>query len=172
MEKGNEKITALLRTHRKVLIVIDESHNLRNDKSSRYDYLLKNILQQYPDTDFKILELSATPINTKISDVRNQIKLFVRGNDKGFDIEDFDYINSLAGVFASAQKKIAKWQDGDDHSVKELIRLLPDKFFNLTDKLVIARTRAMIERNSNENLGFPHKNKPENLFVTINKLGN
>ncbi len=172
MDKSNEKITALLRTHRKVLIVIDESHNLRNDKSSRYDYLLKNILQQYPDTDFKILELSATPINTKIADVRNQIKLFVRGNDKGFDIEDFDYINSLAGVFASAQKKIAKWQDGNDHSVKELIRLLPDKFFNLTDKLVIARTRAMIERNSNENLGFPHKNKPENLFVTINKLGN
>ena len=75
-------------------------------------------------------------------------------------------------MFASAQKKITKWQDGDDHSVKELIRLLPDKFFNLTDKLVIARTRAMIERNSNENLGFPHKNKPENLFVTINKLGN
>ena len=172
LEKGNEKMTALLRTHRKVLIVIDESHNLRNDKSSRYNFLMDNILNQYPDTDFKILELSATPINTNISDVRNQLKLFVRGNDRGFDIEDFDHIASLTGVFATAQKKIRRWQEGDDHSVKELIRLLPDKFFNLTDKLVIARTRAMIERSSNESLGFPHKNKPENLFVTINSLGN
>ena len=172
LEKGNEKMTPLLRTHRKVLFVIDESHNLRNDKSSRYNVLLKDILQQYPDTDFKILELSATPINTKISDVRNQIKLFVRGNEKGFDTEDFDYINSLQGLFALAQKKIKKWQEGDDHSVKTLIKMLRDKFFNLTDKLVVARTRAMIERSSNESLGFPRKNKPENLFVTINRLGN
>ena len=44
LDRGNEKMTALLRTHRKVLIVIDESHNLRNDKSSRYNYLMDNIL--------------------------------------------------------------------------------------------------------------------------------
>ncbi len=80
----------------KIFIVIDESHNLRNDKSNRYNYLIDFILTQ--NKDVKVLLLSATPINNYITDIRNQFKLLVRGNDKGFADTKFE-INSLQSLF-------------------------------------------------------------------------
>lgn len=155
----------------KLLIVIDESHNLRNDKSGRYQYLLDQLLRESSKADIKVLELSATPINTNINDVRNQFKLFVRGRDDGFAGDTFG-IPSLSDLFKSAQKILNEWSEKTDRTIRDLIAQLPDKFFNLTDRLVVARTRKMIEKSEGKSLGFPIKNKPINEYLGIQKLGN
>lgn len=154
----------------KLLIVIDESHNLRNDKSGRYKYLLEQILNERSKADIKVLELSATPINTNINDVRNQFKLFVRGKDDGFDSDDFA-IPSLQNLFKDAQAVLQKWNDEADRNINDLVTHLPEKFFNLTDKLVVARTRKMIERSEGKDLGFPKKNKPINKYIGVENIG-
>ncbi|GHV72405.1 hypothetical protein FACS1894201_01380 [Bacteroidia bacterium] len=80
----------------KLLLVIDESHNLRNDKSSRYEYLINNLLQPEKEhKDIKVLQLSATPINNKLLDIRNQFKLLVKGQDDGFNDSEKLEIKSL-----------------------------------------------------------------------------
>lgn len=155
----------------KLLLVIDESHNLRNDKSGRYQYLLEQLLRESSKADIKVLELSATPINTNINDIRNQFKLFVRGRDDGFAGEAFA-IPSLSDLFKTAQKILNEWTADENRSIRDLIARLPDKFFNLTDRLVVARTRKMIERSEGKSLGFPVKNKPQNEYIGIQKLGN
>ena len=137
---------SFLKTRPKMLIVIDESHNLRNDKSGRYKYLVEELLKNRPHDDIKILELSATPVNNHLMDVRNQFKLMVRDADNGFNIEDFR-IASLMDLFRRAQAAFDKWskQKGERH-IKDLVDDLPEAFFNLTDRLVVARTRKMVEK--------------------------
>ena len=74
-----------LQRKQKILFVIDESHNLRNDKSSRYKFLVEKVLMPNRiNRDVKVLHLSATPINNKLVDIRNQFKLMSKGNDDGF----------------------------------------------------------------------------------------
>ncbi len=157
-------------TRPKLLLVIDESHNLRNDKSGRYNYLLEQILNARKNTDIKVLELSATPINTNINDVRNQFKLFVRGRDDGFAGDDFE-IPSLIDLFRVAQREVQRWSERENRTIAELVNALPDKFLNLTDKLVVARTRKMIEKSEGKALGFPSKNKPTNEYLGITEIG-
>ena len=65
----------------KMLIVIDESHNLRNDGSNRYQFLIENFYQNLGNRDIKTLMLTATPINNKLTDIRNQFKLVVMTQD-------------------------------------------------------------------------------------------
>ncbi|MCC8113507.1 MAG: DEAD/DEAH box helicase [Bacteroidales bacterium] len=159
-----------LKSRPKLLLVIDESHNLRNDKSGRYKYLLEELLSTRSQSDIKVLELSATPINTNINDVRNQFKLFVRGEDSGFNIDEFG-IPSLTELFREAQKKLNAWNENQDRKIADLVNSLPDKFFNLTDRLVVARTRKMIEKSEGKDLGFPTKNKPNNEYMGIKQIG-
>lgn len=155
----------------KLLVVIDESHNLRNDKSGRYKYLLEQILSEKSKAEIKVLELSATPINTNINDVRNQFKLFVRGKNNGFDTDEFA-IPSLEALFKDAQKKLQAWNDEPERKISDLISSLPEKFLNLSDKLVVARTRKMIERSEGKSLGFPQKNPPINIYLGVENIGN
>jgi len=83
----------------RLLLVIDESHNLRNDKSSRYKFLVEKILQpEKKNRDVKVLQLSATPINNKLIDIRNQFKLLRKGHDNGFENSKLQ-INSLENIF-------------------------------------------------------------------------
>lgn len=140
-----------------MLIVIDESHNLRNDKSGRYKYLVEELLKGRPHDDIKVLELSATPVNNHLMDVRNQFKLMVRDADNGFNIEDFR-IPSLMDLFRRAQTAFEKWSKKDkDRRIKDLIDDLPEAFFNLTDRLVVARTRKMVEKVTGTDLRFPSR---------------
>lgn len=149
------------------LIVIDESHNLRNDKSQRYNFLLNSILKQ--NEDVKVLMLSATPINNSLNDIRNQFKLMIQGNVNGFDqllgIRNIDY------TFRSAQKAFNDWRNEDDPRISSFIKNLPADFFSLTDSLTVARTRKMINGHQPD-LYFPKIEKPENIFVTPRSLGN
>ena len=173
MEKGDEASLSWLRKRQKLLVVVDESHNLRNDKSSRYQMLLDELLR--PDAsgkprDVKVLLLSATPINNGLLDIRNQFKLLARGDNAAFDNEDFQVAN-LDQLFQSANKRFHEWCQKEGRTIKDFTDTLPPHFFDLTDKLIVARTRHMIEKTLGESLGFPKKAKPVNEYVGLDGLG-
>lgn len=159
-----------LQRKQKLLLVIDESHNLRNDKSSRYKFLVDNILlPKIASRDVKVLHLSATPINNKLIDIRNQFKLMVKGQDDGFKHTDLE-IDSLENIFRTAQKDFNEWSDLNDRKIADFIAKLPQKFEKLTDALIVARTRKLIESEFGE-MNFPKKDDPINEYITPEKLG-
>lgn len=143
------------------LIVIDESHNLRNDKSKRFEYLLEEIIKK--NEDVKVLLLSATPINTDFKDVRNQLKLITKDNNGAFK-EEMD-INNLDYLFKQTSKHYNQWQQEKEASITELTQSFGRDFFKLTDSLIVARTRKMIAHQQ-RNLVFPTKAKPINKYIT------
>lgn len=155
----------------KLLIVIDESHNLRNDKSSRYKFLVEKVLMPHkPKRDVKVLQLSATPINNKLLDIRNQFKLMAKGEDEGFAQSGLE-INSLENIFRTAQKDFNDWSDKSERKISDFISLLPQKFFSLTDALIVARTRKLIEGEFGA-MNFPKKASPINEYVSPSNIGN
>lgn len=167
MEKYTDRADKLFSSDRPKLFVIDESHNLRNDKSKRYKFLLDEILSK--NADVKVLMLSATPVNNTLLDIRNQFKLIVQGNNRGFE-ESLD-VKNLDHTFRIAQKAFNEWTQDVNPKIGDFIRKLPPNFFKLTDALVVARTRNMIQA-LQDGLNFPIKSKPENLFVTPKHIGN
>ena len=159
---------AYLTSEKTKLIVIDESHNLRNDKANRYKFLVEQILKK--NQDVKVLLISATPINNSLDDARNQFKLMVQGDVRGYEaklgVKNIDY------SFGQAKSIFDKWRTEANPNIGDFIKELSgNDFFRLTDSLLVARTRKMIE-SQETGLLFPSKNKPENLFVTPHQLGN
>ena len=167
------------------LFVIDESHNLRNDKSARYKHLVEEILQTVKG-DIKVLLLSATPINNSFKDVRNQFKLLVKGQNNGFeellDVKNLEYtFREVQTAFNGWSKKNAKLSDF--HT-----KISNTNFFKLTDHLLVARTRKNIistavvgvatddpavvgVATNNMKLKFPIHKKPINIFKTPMRFG-
>ena len=166
-EKYTDRSDKLFINDKPKLFVIDESHNLRNDKSKRYKFLVDEILKA--NEDIKVLMLSATPINNSLNDIRNQFKLITQGDSRGFDeslgIKNIDY------TFRTAKRAFNDWRQMDKPQIGDFIKNLPASFFKLTDALTVARTRTMIEGQQTE-LHFPTKTKPENIFVTPRQIGN
>ena len=160
------KIREHFQSDRPKLLVIDESHNLRNDKSQRYKFLVENLLKA--NDTVKVLMLSATPINNTLQDIRNQFKLMVKDDPKGFDetlgIKNIDYI------FRKATQSFREWRQEEHRTISSFIKKLPDNFFRLTDALTVARTRKMIAGQA-AGLTFPDKAKPDNEFVTPKQIG-
>ncbi len=167
MQRHDDRADKFFTNDKPKLIVIDESHNFRNDKSNRYQFLLEQVLQQ--NNDVKVLLLSATPINNSLIDIRNQFKLMVQGDVHGFEeslgVRNIDY------SFRAAQKAFNEWRQEDDPKIYDFIKKLPANFFTLTDTLTVARTRQMIE-GQEKSFAFPVKEKPVNLFETTQELGN
>lgn len=167
LEKYKDRADSYFTNDKPKLIVIDESHNLRNHKSGRYQFFLNEVLKR--NEDIKVLMLSATPINNSLADIRNQFKLMVKGNPHGFDstlgIRNIDY------TFRSAQKSFNDWRAEPNPKIGDFIKKIPANFFKLTDSLIVARTRKMIE-GQQSGLTFPVKAKPLNLFVTPSHIGN
>jgi len=128
---------------------------------------LEQILQR--NEDVKVLLLSATPINNSLNDIRNQFKLMVQGNVNGF--EESLGIKNLDYSFRTAQKVFNEWREDLSPKIGDFIKKLPANFFTLTDSLIVARTRKMID-GKQTGLTFPIKTKPVNLFVTPSQLGN
>jgi len=163
----------------KLLIVIDESHNLRNDTSGRYRFLVEHFYRNPGSKDIKTLMLSATPINNKLTDIRNQFKLIVKGDDNGFcEVEGIE-IKSLERKFGDAQKYFNKWQFEERRKLSELRANIPEEIFRLIDATVVARTRLLIKKYLNEELHFPVVEQPLNIpadtivigkYKTINNL--
>lgn len=167
MEKYIDRADKIFTNDQPKLLVIDESHNLRNNKSNRYQYLLENIIK--PNEDIKVLMLSATPINNSLNDIRNQFSLMAKGNPRAYN--DSLGVRNIDFAFRSAQKAFNEWRESPRPQITEFIQKLPSSFFTLTDSLTVARTRKMVAGQQDE-LVFPKKAKPKNLFVTPKQLGN
>lgn len=152
----------------KMLVVIDESHNLRNDKSTRYQFLVNQILKK--NEDVKVLQVSATPINNELKDIRNQFKLMTKGTNDGFKGTSLA-IGNLESEFRTAEKAHNKWKQKENGTLSDLVQKLPDSFTRLTDKLIVARTRKLILKYIDGQLEFPEKNDPINIFKSPQGFG-
>ena len=164
------------------LVVIDESHNFRNatpskkdeygniTKVSRYDKLLKTILQNGARSP-KVLLLSATPVNTNLTtDLNNQIRLITLGNDNAFASEQSLNINSIEGTLKNANKVYNDWATRKDRQKKDLLKELPSNFFKLLDGISIARSRKQIKNNyKDSNIQFPKRERPDSRPVGISE---
>jgi len=161
------------------LIVIDESHNFRNNtkgkrdedgktiRKSRYERLLEDILNA--GIKSKVLLLSATPVNNDLADLRNQLSLIVGGNDSGF--QDSLGMGSLKNSLAAAQREFTQWSEKEGRTAEGLLERLSPSFFALLDELTLARSRAHIKRYYPETLaqlgGFPERDKPVSIYAEV-----
>ena len=166
------------------LIVIDESHNFRNDvkgkrdeegnivKKSRYERLMQDIIQSGVKT--KVMLLSATPVNNDLKDLRNQLYLVSEGRDHAF--MPTTGIASIKQTLDTAQKTFGEWaKRAGERDPKDLMDKLPAGFFTLLDDLTIARSRKHIQkyyRASMAQIGqFPKRSKPISMYSDIDKKG-
>jgi ERCC4-related helicase len=150
------------------LIIIDESHNLRNDKSIKYRVLMDEILKKSKG-DIKILLLSATPINNNFNDVRNQFALMTKGENNGF--QELLDVNNLEYTFKNLNKTFNKWNK-EQHQLQSFYKDIKNNdFFKLTENLVVARTRNQIKLHFDQHIHFPVVQKPHNVFETPMKMG-
>lgn len=164
------------------LIVIDESHNFRNNtkgkwdedgnliRKSRYERLMEDILKSGLKT--KVLMLSATPVNNTLSDLRNQIYFITEGNDHAFS-ETME-IRSINETLKSSQATFTRWADSKKQAevnTQDLLERLPSSFFKLLDEVTIARSRKHIQnyyQNEMSRIGrFPERVKPISLYPEI-----
>ena len=148
------------------LVVIDESHNFRNrptgrEGESRYDRLMRDIVKAGIRT--KVLMLSATPVNNRLNDLKNQIAFATEGDDAA--LADAG-IKSIAGTVRLAQASFNKWQalPADRRTSQRLLDMLGFDYVRLLDLLTIARSRKHIERyyGIDETGRFPEKLPPDN----------
>jgi len=167
------------------LIVIDESHNFRNNtpgkrdehgalvRKSRYQRLLEDIIQAGVRT--KVLLLSATPVNTNLRDLRNQVYFITSGSDTAF-AEAFG-IRDIGETLRQAQAQFSAWarQRPESRRTRDLLMRLGSEFFKLLDELTIARSRKHIRRYYKDAIerigGFPERAKPVSLFPEIDLQG-
>lgn len=153
------------------LVVIDESHNFRNnqarnDKETRYSRLMKEIIKNGVST--KVLLLSATPVNNKMNDIKNQIAFITEGNDNHFENEG---IKSIESTLRKAQTIFNKWVKlpEKERSTQTFLEMINFDYFKLLDTITIARSRKHIEKyyNMNEIGKFPERLIPANIKADI-----
>lgn len=143
------------------LVVIDESHNFRNrstkaDKSSsRYDFLMRHVVQAGIKT--KVLLLSATPVNNKASDLRNQLLLISGDQD---DFLKGNGIPSISNTTRLAQSAFTSWsqQPEEERTAQSLLDSLGMDYFQLLNLLTIGRSRQHIKK------WYPHDAEGVSLF--------
>lgn len=150
------------------LIVIDESHNFRNnnnkrdDKETRYSRLLNQIIKKGVKT--KVLMLSATPVNNRMTDLKNQIAFATEGNE--FALADYG-IKSIDQTLRKAQLVFNKWNELPEErkNLETLLEMLETDYFKLLDMLTIARSRKHIQKYyDTTHIGkFPERLKPINI---------
>jgi len=153
------------------LIVIDESHNFRNnnptkDTKTRYRRLMEDIIQSGVKT--KVLMLSATPVNNRMNDLKNQVAFITEGTDSAFN--DLG-IASIDKILRLAQKQFNQWskQPVEDRTVESLLDSMNFGYFKLLDLVTIARSRKHIEKYyGTEDIGeFPTRLPPVNVKADI-----
>ena len=165
------------------LVVIDESHNFRNNTPgkrdedgnlislSRYQRLMENIIRAGVKT--KVLLLSATPVNNDLKDLRNQIHFLTEERDDAF--YDSLRIVSLRETLSTAQRTFTNWSKrGSKRKTNDLLEELNSAFFKLLDGLTIARSRKHIERYYPDSLqelgGFPERCQPKSVYSDIDLM--
>ena len=144
------------------LVVIDESHNFRNPDGLRYQKLIKEIIKESVNT--KVLMLSATPVNTSLIDLGNQIYLMTEGSDDAFAASL--NIHSLKRTLRNAQEQFNAWSP--EHGKQGLLETLGADFQSILAAVTVSRSRKQIEtfyKADMERVGsFPKRGKPRNLY--------
>jgi len=153
------KLDGYFQSDKPKLIVIDESHNLRNSKSGRYQYLVENLLKA--NREVKVLLLSATPINNDFKDLRNQFSLIIKGEDDGFANAQGILVNSIENEFRLASREFGRWCEQPNRNIRTLLDRLPDTVIRMIDRLLVARTRKHVQSLAND-LRFPEMLPPQN----------
>ena len=162
------------------LVVIDESHNFRNnnarnDRETRYTRLLNDVMKAGVKT--KVLMLSATPVNNRFTDLKNQLALAYEGNTDRID-ENISKTKSIDTILKNAQAVFNEWTKlpiEERNSTTLLKKLNKDfDFFKLLDSVTIARSRKHIEKYYDMNkIGkFPTRLKPISKSTEITNLPN
>lgn len=155
------------------LVVIDESHNFRNnqarnDRETRYSRLMNQIIKAGVKT--KVLMLSATPVNNKMNDLKNQVAFITEGNDEALESAG---IESIEQTLRKAQLSFNKWLklDEDERKSDNLLEMLNFDYFKLLDAVTIARSRKHIEKyyDMSEIGKFPQRLKPINVYADIDE---
>lgn len=161
------------------LVVIDESHNFRNNTArkgrlTRYQKLMQEIIKKGVKT--KVLLLSATPVNNKMNDIKNQIAFITEDNDaalKDEGIESIDYTLKMA------QAAFNRWSTlpAAERTTERFLDMVNPEYFQLLDLLTIARSRKHIEKYYNiKDIGqFPKRRKPISIkadFDVKNEFNN
>lgn len=144
------------------LIVIDESHNFRNGgnvdedddldimddvevkkKENRYQRLMNKVIRAGVKT--KVLMLSATPVNNRFNDLKNQLQLAYEGHAEQINnVLDID--RSIDDIFRNAQLAYNRWTrlEPEERTTERLLDELSFDFFELLDAVTIARSRSHI----------------------------
>lgn len=161
------------------LVVIDESHNFRNGigthsntKENRYMRLMDKVIKSGVKT--KVLMLSATPVNNRFADLRNQLAIAYEGNAENLNSK-LNTGKSIDDIFNQAQKAFNAWSklEQKDRSTDALLKTLDFDFFELLDSVTIARSRKHIEKYYNaEEIGkFPERLVPISRRPDLTDLG-
>lgn len=157
------------------LIVIDESHNFRNNstavgKENRYQKLLRKVIQEGIET--KVLMLSATPVNNRFNDLKNQLALAYEGEAANIDSK-LDTEKGIDVVFRKAQQAFNVWSkfEASQRTTESLLDMLDFDFFEVLDSLTIARSRKHITTyyDTSEIGKFPDRNKPVSIQSPLTK---
>ena len=160
------------------LCVIDESHNFRNGigthsntKENRYQRLMERVVRAGVRT--KVLMLSATPVNNRFTDLRNQLALAYEGEPEQFE-DKLKIKRSIEEIFRNAQRAFNEWSKKpvEKRTTQALLGMLDFDFFELLDSVTIARSRKHIEKYYNtENIGkFPERLKPISVAPCLTKV--
>jgi hypothetical protein len=157
------------------LVVIDESHNFRNkathkDRDTRYDHLMKRIIKAGVKT--KVLMLSATPVNNRLADLKNQIAFMTEGNDLALIGHG---IPSIEATIRKAQGQFNRWLELPESERRQsrLMDMLGFDYFKLLDMLTIARSRKHVQRyyGTAETGQFPERLRPLNIKADVDLAG-
>ena len=162
------------------LVVIDESHNFRNGSGThsnqvenRYNRLMDRIIRAGVKT--KVLMLSATPVNNRFNDLKNQLALAYEGDSDTLN-EALDTKKPLDEIFRQAQRAFNEWSklDAEERTTNALLRTLDFDFFEVLDSVTIARSRKHIEKyyNTAEIGKFPERLKPISKSPKLTDLDN
>lgn len=137
------------------LVIIDESHNFRNggklvenpddSKDNRYVTLMKKVIRAGVKT--KVLMLSATPVNSKFLDLKNQLALAYEGHTDFID-DKLNTNRSIDDIFKNAQRAFNTWSKWEpcDRTTENLLKMLDFDFFEVLDSVTIARSRKHIQK--------------------------
>lgn len=163
------------------LVVIDESHNFRNGgeisgedaKENRYLKLMNKVIRAGVRT--KVLMLSATPVNNRFIDLKNQLALAYEGDSAQIN-EKLNTSTSIDEIFRRAQKAFNVWSrlPAEERTTDALLKMLDFDFFEVLDSVTIARSRRHIEKYyDTTDIGkFPERLKPISLRPCLTDLGN
>jgi SNF2 family DNA or RNA helicase len=158
------------------LVVIDESHNFRNadyaeEKESRYQRLMRQVIREGVKT--KVLMLSATPVNNRFNDLKNQLQLAYEGESENLS-DKLNLSTSIERVFRDAQAVFNEWSKlpADERTADRILQMLDFDFFELLDAVTIARSRKHIQAfyDMSEIGAFPTRLAPASIREPLTDL--